>query len=312
MPEEIRRISGQSVKGPYSRYKAKKWGWIGNSGVRTPSGGAYEVFVAEFHDKFDTPYTFVVVVDLIAGRITPLEDLDDDTQERIRAWIDRPDPDLPSPNTPTVPKKAKPFYSIWLGEVDVPQHPMLPNPTMPRLLLGSSKDEPLTRISQLNAGEVDGSGFVERHPITPRLDLLDALPKSVRGQPRYSKMTPMQARKAKIRDHLRDKGFIVDLNNGNNVFTVYVVNLSDDVGPRVGPHRWVYVGQTRKTPEERLQDHKAGRNASKWVTKYGERLNYRLFAPEVPQVRFVQEAEAIEKRLAEDLRRRGFNVKGGH
>ncbi len=314
LSEEIRRVSGLSLKGRYKRYKAKKWKWIGTSDVMASARRNYEVFAADFRDKFDTPYTFVVAVDLLAGRITPVDELDEETGERVNAWLAQSDSDDPPPvvTAGPDPTKDKPVYSLWLGEVDVPAHPKMPNPEIPRLLLGSSSEDPLRRISKLNAGRIEGSGFAVRHPIRPRLDLLDALPSSVRGQPSYSKLRHMKARKAKIRDHLRDSGFVVDLSNGNVVYTVYVINLSDDVGPRSGPHRWVYVGQTRKTPEERLHEHLSGYKASKWVKNFGVDLNYRLFSSTVPQVRFLQDALVIEAQLAKDLKARGFNVKGGH
>ncbi len=312
--EEIRRVSGLSLKGRYKRYKAKKWKWIGTSDVVASARRSYEVFAAEFRDKFDTPYTFVVAVDLLAGRICPVEELNEETRERINAWLQRSGSETPGPvvATSSKPKKAKQSYSLWLGEVDVPPHPKMPNPEIPRLLLGSSGEDPLVRIDQLNAGLIQGSGFARRHPIRPRLDLLNDLPRSVRGQPSYSKIAHVKARKGTIRDYLREEGFVVDLSNGNVVYTVYVVNLSDGAGQRINPHRWVYVGQTAKTPEERLKEHQMGHKASKWVKNFEEGLNYRLFSSSVPQVRFRQDAETIEAQLAKDLEARGFNVKGGH
>lgn len=318
--EEIHRVFGVSLEGRYKRYKAKKWKRVGTSDVVASGRRHYEVFSAEFRDKFDTPYTFVVAVDLHAGRICPIEELNEEVRERLDVWWlrSRSETSTSVTTSPLEPKKAgkagksgKSYY-LWLGEVDVPAHPKMPCPEIPRLLLGSSDEDPLTRIRRLNAGEIEGSGFAVRHPIRPRLDLLDDLPPSIRGQRSYSKFGHVADRKSKIRDYLREQGFVVDLSNGNNVYTVYVVNLSDDVGERIKPHRWVYVGQTVKTPEERLKDHLTGHKASKWVKKFGVDLNYRLFSNVVPQVRFRQDAVTIEKQLAKDLDDRGFNVKGGH
>ena len=95
------------------------------------------------------------------------------------------------------------------------------------------------------------------------------------------------------------------------MYKVYVINLSDEVGPRIGRHRWVYVGQTFRTPEERLEQHLNDHKSSKHVKNYGQKLNYTLFK-ELPKVRFRQDAEVLERLLAKDLERRGFNVKGGH
>ena len=279
--------------GSLRRYRAKKWQWLGKSDVSASAGGAFEVFAADFQDKFETPYTFVVAVDIESGRIWPLDDLDASSRELIETWV--LSSAGKSPKSAAVPRQfEKLVYTIWLGEVDVPPHPKMPLSKTPRLLLGSSAHDPLAQINKLNSGAVGGSGFTTRHPITPRLDLLDALPKAVRGEPAYSKLAHMRTRKAKIRDYLRDDGFIVDLSNGNTVYTIYVINLSDAVGPRVGPHRWVYVGQTSKTPEERLQEHLAGIHSSKWVRNFGEDLNYRLYSNVVPQVRFRQDAQELK------------------
>ena len=312
--QAILKASGLSFRGGYKRYNAKKWKWVGTSDVVASGRLNYEVFTADFRDKFDIPYTFVVAVDLMAGLICPVEELNEETSERINAWLQRSGSEYPGlvVAAGSEPKKAERSYSLWLGEVDVPAHPKMPNPGVPRLLLGSSDEDPLTRINKLNAGQIEGSGFAVHHPIRPRLDLLENLPRTVRGQPSYSKFRYVKARKAKVRDYLKEKGFVVDLSNGNVVYTVYVINLSDDVGPRINPHRWVYVGQTQKTPEERFEEHRRGYKASKWVKNYGLHLNYELFSRAVPQVRFRQDALAIESQLATDLEDRGFNVKGGH
>ena len=126
----------------------------------------------------------------------------------------------------------------------------------------------------------------------------------------------LSKQKKRVKDFLLEKKYIVQ-NGGNALYTVYVINLSDEVGPRKNQERWVYVGQSMYTPEERLKQHLAGIRSSRWVENYGGELNYDLFRDiplfrDVPQVRFRQDAEMLERRLAKDLQRRGFNVKGGH
>jgi hypothetical protein len=65
--------------------------------------------------------------------------------------------------------------------------------------------------------------------------------------------------------------------------SVYVVLLDSEVLAKERKFReanpncvpgWpcVYVGQTGKTPEERFEDHKRGYKSSKYVERYGERL----------------------------------------
>jgi hypothetical protein len=101
-------------------------------------------------------------------------------------------------------------------------------------------------------------------------------------------------------------------------FRVYVVELSADAckrsdcaSQRTGkPH--VYVGETKKTPKERLADHRAGGFTSRPVVrKYGIRLRPRLYRA-VRVCRTRTESLAAEARLAARLRRRGYCVFGGH
>jgi predicted GIY-YIG superfamily endonuclease len=72
----------------------------------------------------------------------------------------------------------------------------------------------------------------------------------------------------------------------------------------------VYVGMTGLTPKERLANHKAGLKAASVVKKYGVRLLPRLFAHLNPMP--YEAALQMEKDLAEDLRREGYTVAGGH
>ena len=88
---------------------------------------------------------------------------------------------------------------------------------------------------------------------------------------------------------------------------VYVVYLRDPKGDgRAG----YYVGMTGLTPEERFLNHKNGVKAARVVRKYGERLVPRLYAHLNP-MRF-GEAVEMEAKLADSLRKRGYQVFGGH
>lgn len=72
----------------------------------------------------------------------------------------------------------------------------------------------------------------------------------------------------------------------------------------------VYVGMTGLTPAERFANHKAGIQAASVVKRYGIRLLPEMFAHLNPMP--FNAAVAMEKDLAEDLRRCGFTVAGGH
>lgn len=89
---------------------------------------------------------------------------------------------------------------------------------------------------------------------------------------------------------------------------VYAIELDAAADPKTRA-RILYVGQTGVTPRERFEAHKrGGMHASRIVTHYGRRL---LPGTEGP-FSSIEEAEAAEKSVAEDFRRRGFRVFGGH
>ena len=71
-----------------------------------------------------------------------------------------------------------------------------------------------------------------------------------------------------------------------------------------------YVGMTGLAPEERLANHKAGTKAAWVVKRYGLRLLPELYAHLNPMP--YEAAAEMEKDLAEDLRRAGYTVAGGH
>lgn len=108
------------------------------------------------------------------------------------------------------------------------------------------------------------------------------------------------------------------------VYRVYVIELSRRVftedrrfreaNPQFnGVLECLYVGMTSKTPQERFQQHKTGyRNAkghkvsANIVQKYGRYLRPSLYQHIGPMNR--EEALAVEKGLALELRRKGYAV----
>ena len=101
---------------------------------------------------------------------------------------------------------------------------------------------------------------------------------------------------------------------------VYVVQLKPDVARlrkvqrenplRLDDNPCVYVGMTGLSPEERLANHKAGIKGAYVVKRYGVRLMPELFAHLNPMP--FDAAVIMERDLAEDLRRQGYTVTGGH
>jgi predicted GIY-YIG superfamily endonuclease len=72
----------------------------------------------------------------------------------------------------------------------------------------------------------------------------------------------------------------------------------------------VYVGMTGLTPEERFANHQQGIKAAAVVQRHGVRLLPELYAHLNPMP--YEAAVAMERDLAEDLRRAGYTVAGGH
>ena len=81
--------------------------------------------------------------------------------------------------------------------------------------------------------------------------------------------------------------------------------------PRRDPKKpCVYVGMTGLDPEERFANHKQGIKAAPVVKRYGLRLLPELYAHLNPMP--FEAAAQMEMDLAEDLRRAGYTVTGGH
>lgn len=101
---------------------------------------------------------------------------------------------------------------------------------------------------------------------------------------------------------------------------VYVVLLDPAVAElptvrRENPDRrpdlpCVYVGMTGLTPEERFANHRNGVKAAWVVKEHGVRLMPELYAHFNPMP--YEAAAEMERDLAEDLRREGYTVAGGH
>lgn len=103
-------------------------------------------------------------------------------------------------------------------------------------------------------------------------------------------------------------------------YHVYVVLLDPAVGTirtvrAANPDRdrkkpCAYVGMTGLTPVERFANHEAGTKAASVVKRYGIRLLPELYEHLNPMP--YEAAARMEVDLAEDLRRAGYTVTGGH
>jgi len=101
---------------------------------------------------------------------------------------------------------------------------------------------------------------------------------------------------------------------------VYVVLLDAAAGklrkvraanPKRDPKKpCVYVGMTGLDPQLRFDNHKAGIKAASVVKRHGIRLLPELYEHLNPMP--FEAAAQMETELAEDLRRAGYTVTGGH
>ena len=202
-------------------------------------------------------------------------------------------------------------YRIWLGQVENPSFDQWHDPDCPQLLLGSARDNPIRRMEKLADGSLDHSKFAQTYGIEPRMDLLETLPTEIGALESYRKKDDASKVRAQVRDHLLDQGYVVADARTDEVYTIYIVNLVDDSASGPSPGKWVYVGETSKTPEERFDEHKNGIRANKDVREYGRDLNYELMK-DIPQVRFKLDSKCLEAQTGEELRGRGYVVEGGH
>lgn len=90
----------------------------------------------------------------------------------------------------------------------------------------------------------------------------------------------------------------------HNVYVVFLRNPKGD--GRAG----YYVGMTGLSPEARLANHLAGIKAAGVVRKHGVRLVPTLYEHLNPMP--YEKAVRMEVELAASLRKRGFQVFGGH
>lgn len=100
-------------------------------------------------------------------------------------------------------------------------------------------------------------------------------------------------------------------------YYVYVIELGKEIikskkfrkrNPNLNPKRTCYyVGQTCHDPEVRFKQHKTGYKANHFVKKYGLRLSRRKFKKYNP-IKTREEAETIERKLTEKLRKKGHGV----
>lgn len=112
--------------------------------------------------------------------------------------------------------------------------------------------------------------------------------------------------KRKVQDKLIRRSHRVRYRNSHRL---YVLELDPEMAESTISKAWLYVGQTTKDPNERLEDHRTNRNDLGARDTCGTVLRFR---PDLVQDRHplpsIGEAEAAEGDLAHDLLARGYDV----
>ncbi len=190
-------------------------------------------------------------------------------------------------------------YSVLVLELDDAKPRRISS--HPNLVVDKTYDPPQKRFDDLIQGKGKKKWYANRI-VKLREDLM---PESTftTGEKANDEM-------GKLKKSLKEQGFTVG--QDQKIWQVYVIELAKEGGPE----KWVYVGVTSKTVEERFREHKDGRRNKKGrlynkeVKEHGDRLLYDLFPDE--NIFFTQDmGEAAEKLHAEKLESEGFTVVWG-
>lgn len=191
-------------------------------------------------------------------------------------------------------------YSVVVVELD-DALPRL-DPSCPNLLVALTIQSPEEKFEQLKKGKGKRQKWAWNRAVKLRIDLAP--------ERKFPSRKKAEAERQKVMKTLKEDGFTVNQDRG--IWKVYVIELSKPEGPE----KWVYVGSTSQTPEERLLDHldgkrnKRGPTFSRKVHKFGVGLLYDLF-PEKNIFLTREAAEKAEKLHAENLKANGFMVEQG-
>jgi len=103
---------------------------------------------------------------------------------------------------------------------------------------------------------------------------------------------------------------------GRHHYSVYVVNLKPAIGKLLwfaaenhkGTKSCLYVGATWHTPEQRLKNHLRGHKAARRVVPHMRKIDEALTKDHRGRYATREEAERVERRYAQELRRQGYCV----
>jgi predicted GIY-YIG superfamily endonuclease len=175
--------------------------------------------------------------------------------------------------------------------------------TLPNLYVGITTMDLMKRFDVLNTGK--GSTWLENNLTKLRHDLSTPV--------QISNHDSAKDLKKKLVHSLKSKGYTV--NRNTDLWTVYVIELDPNAINDPGKG-YLYVGETKKTPEARFLEHlnraKNGKTKlfASVVANHGKRLRMDL----APDRKYMDSASSkqAEGEWANNLRALGYTVKGGH
>jgi hypothetical protein len=194
-------------------------------------------------------------------------------------------------------------HSVFVAELEdvVPRrHPDLPN-----LLVGVTVETPEKKLERIKRGAKPK--WAKGHIVRLRPDLALGFSKTTSDEAK-------QQRKA-LATELSRRGYTVNREK-TGVWSTYIVQLDESDQPDVG-EGWVYVGETSRTPEERLKQHLSGARNDKTrlfspvVHKHGQHLRRDLMRGHAT-LYSKADSKLAEAELAQRLRDQGYVVRGGH
>ena len=191
-------------------------------------------------------------------------------------------------------------YSIIVLELDDAKPRRVPS--HPNLAVIKTTQTPEKKFNDLRQGKSKKNSWFNNRIVKLREDLMPTATFSMAGK--------ANVEMGKLKKNLKEQGFTVG--QDQSIWRVYVIELIKEDGPE----KWVYVGMTSKTIEERYLEHKEGRRNrkgrlyNKEVKDHGVGLLPDLFPDE--NIFFSQEmGKTAEKLHAEKLQSEGFTVVWG-
>ena len=177
------------------------------------------------------------------------------------------------------------------------------DPSLPNVYVAVTTMDLVRRAELLNKGK--GLTWLKNNVTSLRHDLSTAPSLASHGDAKDLKKSVIST--------LKSQGYTV--NRNTDVWTVYVIEL-DSTATKTPGEGFVYVGETKKNPEARLQEHLSRATNGKTklfssvVAKHGIRLRMDL----APTRRCFDSTSSkkAESEWAEHLRGLGYTVRGGH